>query len=69
MNHLRLIHPGAANQRCRAGAGAITPDEALRLARYFDTTAQFRLKLQTAFDLKQAESTSAEQFAEEVPPL
>lgn len=48
---------------------AITPDTALRLARYFDTTAQFWLNLQTAFDLKQAESTSAALIAEEVRPL
>lgn len=48
---------------------AVTPDTALRLARYFDTTAQFWLNLQTAFDLKQAESLSAEQIAEEVRPL
>lgn len=48
---------------------AITPDTALRLARYFDTTAQFWLNLQTVFDLKQAESTSAAQIAEEVRPL
>ena len=30
---------------------AITPDTALRLARYFDTTAQFWLNLQSSFDL------------------
>lgn len=48
---------------------AVTPDTALRLARYFDTTAQFWLNLQTAFDLKHAESLSAEQIAEEVRPL
>ena len=33
---------------------AITPDTALRLARYFDTTAQFWLNLPSSFDLKQA---------------
>jgi len=48
---------------------AITPDTALRLARYFDTTAQFWLNLQSVFDLKQAESDSAERIAEEVRPL
>lgn len=48
---------------------AVTPDTALRLARYFDTTAQFWLNLQSSFDLKRAESTSAEQIAEEVRPL
>ena len=29
----------------------VTPDTALRLARFFDTTAQFWLNLQSAFDL------------------
>jgi addiction module HigA family antidote len=48
---------------------AITPDTALRLARYFDTTAQFWLNVQSAFDLKQAESESAARNAEEVRPL
>lgn len=48
---------------------AITPDTALRLARYFDTTAQFWLNLQSTFDLKLAESNSAERIAEEVRPL
>lgn len=31
---------------------AITPDTALRLARYFGTTPQFWLNLQTSYDLK-----------------
>src|SRR3989338_7043474 len=48
---------------------AVTPDTALRLARYFDTTAQFWLNLQSAFDLKQAANESAERIAEEVRPL
>ena len=47
---------------------AVTPDTALRLARYFDTTAQFWLNLQTSFDLKQAEIQAGEQIAEEVRP-
>ena len=47
---------------------AVTPDTALRLARYFDTTAQFWLNLQTSFDLK-AENESAGRIAEEVRPL
>jgi antitoxin HigA-1 len=33
---------------------AITPDTALRLARYFDTTPQFWLNLQLSHDLSQA---------------
>ena len=48
---------------------AVTPDTALRLARYVDTTAQFWLNLQSTFDLKQAASENAEQIAEEVRPL
>lgn len=35
---------------------AVTPDDALRLARYFGTTAQFWLNLQRSYDLKRAES-------------
>lgn len=48
---------------------AISPDTALRLARYFDTTALFWLNLQSTFDLKQAENENAERIAVEVRPL
>ena len=37
---------------------AITPDTALRLARYFGTTAQFWMNLQTSYDLKITRRTS-----------
>lgn len=47
----------------------VTPDTALRLARFFDTTAQFWLNLQTAFDLKQAEQEVGGKIAEEVRPM
>lgn len=47
----------------------VTPDTALRLARYFDTTPQFWLNLQTNFDLKQAENEAGEKIAEEVRPM
>jgi antitoxin HigA-1 len=47
---------------------AITPDTALRLARYFDTSAQFWLNLQTAFDLRTAEAQISAQIAREVAP-
>ncbi len=47
----------------------VTPDTALRLARFFDTTAQFWLNLQTAFDLKQAEREAGEKIAVEVRPM
>ena len=48
---------------------AVTPDTALRLARYFDTTAQYWLNLQTTFDLKQVEREAGGKIAEEVRPL
>lgn len=48
---------------------AVSPDTALRLARYFGTTAQFWLNLQSAFDLKQAEIESAAKIKREVHPL
>ena len=48
---------------------AVTPDTALRLARYFDTTAQFWLNLQSSFDLKQTESIAGSRIAEEVRPM
>jgi antitoxin HigA-1 len=47
----------------------VTPDTALRLARYFGTTAQFWLNLQSAFDLKQAEGALAGKINREVQPL
>ena len=46
---------------------AISTDTAMRLARYFGTTPQFWLNLQTAFDLKQAEAKVGEQILREVP--
>ena len=47
---------------------SITPDTALRLARYFGTTAQFWLNLQTSYDLKTAEKTMV-QKVRQVQPL
>ncbi len=46
----------------------ISVDTALRLARYFSTTAQFWLNLQTSYDLKKA-SKSMEAIQREVLPL
>ncbi len=48
---------------------AVTPDTALRLARYFDTTAQFWLNLQSSFDLKQTEIAAGRKIADEVRPM
>lgn len=48
---------------------AVTPDTALRLARYFGTSAQFWMNLQSSFDLKQAEVAEGERIAQEIRPL
>jgi len=45
---------------------SITPDTALRLSRYFGTTAQFWLNLQTSYDLKIAEKAIGAKIKYEV---
>jgi addiction module HigA family antidote len=45
---------------------AITPDTALRLARYLGTTAQFWLNLQTSYDLKITEKAIGSKIKNEV---
>ena len=47
---------------------AVTVDTALRLARYFNTTAQFWLNLQNSYDLKMAK-TDAAKIEQEVIPM
>lgn len=48
------------------GKRRITPDTALRLARYFDMSPQFWLGLQMDYDLDVAEDELAEQIEREV---
>jgi len=45
---------------------AISPDTALRLARYFGTTPQFWLNLQASYDLKIAEQQVGAKIQREV---
>lgn len=45
---------------------AVTPDTALRLARYLGTTAQFWLNLQTSYDLKITEKAMGSKIRGEV---
>ena len=45
---------------------SITPDTALRLARYFGTTPDFWLNLQTAYDLKLAQKEIGARINREV---
>ena len=51
-----------------AGKRSVTPETALRLARYFGTSAQMWLNLQLRFDLDTAEDSLAEKVAREVMP-
>lgn len=55
------------NDICRE-TRAITTDTALRLARYFNTTPQFWMNLQTSFDLRRTEAETAARIAREVSP-
>ncbi len=48
---------------------AVTPDTALRLARFFGTTAQFWSNLQSSYDLTQTEIESGSKIEKEVHPL
>ena len=47
---------------------AITPDTALRLARYFGGDARSWLNLQSEYDLKRIEAEKATQITKEVSP-
>lgn len=47
----------------------ITPDTALRLGRYFSTSARFWLNLQAAYDLHIAQDESRHTIEREVRPL
>jgi addiction module HigA family antidote len=51
------------------GKRSITPDTALRLARYFGTTERFWLGLQMDFDLEEARRNLAASIEQEVKPL
>ena len=48
------------------GQRAITADTALRLGRYFGTTPEFWLNLQTHYDLEQVEARLADRLDKEV---
>ncbi len=50
------------------GRRAVTPDTAMRLARYFGNSARFWLNLQTAYDLARSEAESGARIAAEIEP-
>ncbi len=47
----------------------ISPDSALRLARFFGNSAQYWMDLQTAYDLTVASQLASEQIRREVLPV
>lgn len=47
---------------------AVTADTALRLARYFNSTPEFWLNLQSAYDLRRARLAVGKRIAQEVTP-
>lgn len=48
---------------------AVSPDTAMRLARYFGTTAEFWMNLQTAYDLRRAQIEAGRVITREVQPM
>ena len=56
------------NEIC-LGKRAITPDTALRLARYFGMSAEFWMILQQRYDLERARDDLAARLDREVRPL
>jgi antitoxin HigA-1 len=51
-----------------SGKRGVSPETALRLARYFGNSARFWLNLQTAYELAVAEAKLGERIASEVSP-
>lgn len=51
------------------GQRAITADTALRLGRYFGTTAQFWLNLQTSYDLQIVEKETGKEIERSILPM
>ncbi|WP_442864478.1 HigA family addiction module antitoxin [Bartonella sp. A05] len=55
--------PRTRIERIIAENSPITPDTALRLAYFFDTTAEFWLNMQAAYDVHVLQAEKAEEFA------
>ncbi len=51
------------------GRRSVTADTALRLARYFESSPEFWMNLQSAYDLEVAQRASAERIKRDVHPL
>ena len=62
------VPPARINEIVREKRG-VTPDTALRLARFFGGDAQSWMNLQIAYDLKIAEKSAAKLIARQAPRL
>ena len=65
---LALRLPASRISLILRGERGITPETALRLARYFGGSAALWLRLQIAYDLARAEARLAAKIASEVTP-
>jgi addiction module HigA family antidote len=65
---LQLIVPASRINDIVRGRRAITADTALRLARYFGTTPQFWMNLQSNYDLDLALDNRGREIADRVRP-
>lgn len=64
------IHvPAEQIQMIIQGEKAITPDMALRLSRYFGTTAQFWVNMQATYELEVATIEFGDKINQEISPL
>jgi addiction module HigA family antidote len=59
----RLNVPGARIERLVAQTTAMTPDAALRLGKFFATSPEFGMNLETAFDLTARSYAMREEIA------
>lgn len=66
---LELRVPASKINDILRGRRAVTPDTALRLARFFGTTPQFWANLQSTYDLKQAEMAYSTEIEQQVRQL
>ena len=62
------VPPRRINEIC-LGKRAITPDTALRLARFFGMSAEFWMNLQQRYDLERAKDELEARLEREVRPL
>jgi addiction module HigA family antidote len=65
---MELMVPVTRINDIARGKRAITADTSLRLARYFGTTPQFWMNLQTNYELELAEDARGREIADRIRP-